>query len=349
VRHSVFHGLRLDKDAKSIVREKAAPTPRGEKAQSPAKAAPKAEAAAPREEPVSHALNSKLRITNPDRVIDASTGITKVELIRYYGLIGKLMMEHLKNRPVSLVRAPAGVAGQLFFQKHAEIEKLPGIAQLDQALDPEHPPMLEVATADGLLSAAQWNVVEVHTQNALAKDYARPDRVVFDLDPGEGVDWAMIQQAAQLMKSFLEDLGLAAFLKTSGGKGLHVVVPLKPKADWDSSKAFTKAVVEHVSKTLPQMFVAKAGGKNRVGKIFIDWLRNGRGSTTACAWSARSRPGLGISVPVTWDELAHLRGGDHWNIRTAQTRLDVGNDPWKGYVKAAKTLDAAAKALGFKL
>ncbi len=345
VRHSVFHGLRLDKDAKLIVREKASPTPRGAKAQSPAKAAPKA----PREEPVSHALNTKLKITNPERVIDATTGITKIELIRYYGLVGKLMMEHLKDRPVSLVRAPAGVGGQLFFQKHAEVEKLPGIAQLDQALDPEHPPMLEVAAADGLLSAAQWNVVEVHTQNALAKNYERPDRVVFDLDPGEGVDWAMIKQAAELMRSFLGDLGLAAFLKTSGGKGLHVVVPLKPKADWDSSKAFTKAIVEHMSKTIPRMFVAKAGGKNRVGRIFIDWLRNGRGSTTACAWSARSRPGLGISVPVDWSELANLRGGDHWNIRTAQTRLDVGNDPWKGYAKSAKTLDAAAKALGAPL
>ncbi len=348
VRHSVFHGLRLDKDAKSIAREKASPTPRGAKAQSPAKAAAKA-APAPREEPVSHALSTKLKITNPERVIDQSTGITKVELIRYYGLVGKLMMEHLKGRPVSLVRAPAGVGGQLFFQKHAEVEKLPGVAQLDQALDPEHPPMLEVASADGLLSAAQWNVVEVHTQNATAKDYERPDRVVFDLDPGEGVDWAMVKQAAELMNSFLEDLGLAAFLKTSGGKGLHVVVPLKPKADWDSSKAFTKAVVEHMSKTIPQMFVAKAGGKNRAGKIFIDWLRNGRGSTTACAWSARSRPGLGISVPVGWSELGHLRGGDHWTIRSAQSRLDVGNDPWKGYAKAAKTLDAAAKALGFKL
>ena len=348
VRHSVFHGLRLDKDPKTIVREKASPAPRGAKAQSPAKAAPKAAAAA-REEPVSHALNTKLKITNPERVIDVSTGITKIELIRYYGLVGKLMMEHLKNRPVSLVRAPAGVGGQLFFQKHAEVEKLPGISKLDQALDPEHPPMLEVATSDGLLSAAQWNVVEVHTQNATAKDYERPDRVVFDLDPGEGVDWAMIQQAAELMKSFLEDLGLSAFLKTSGGKGLHVVVPLKPKANWDPSKGFTKAVVEHMSKTIPQMFVAKAGGKNRVGKIFIDWLRNGRGSTTACAWSARSRPGLGISVPVDWSELGHLRGGDHWTIRSAQSRLDVGNDPWRGYAKAAKTLDAAAKALGFAL
>ncbi len=346
IRHSVFHALRLDKDPKAIVREKASAAPRGSKAHSPAKAAPRA-IPTPREEPVSHALNTKLRITNPERVIDATTGITKVELIRYYGLVGKLMMEHLRGRPVSLVRAPAGVGGQLFFQKHTEVEKLPGIAQLDEALDPDHPPMLEVATADGLLSAAQWNVVEVHTQNATAKDYEHPDRVVFDLDPGEGVDWPMIQQAAELMRSFLGDLGLPAFLKTSGGKGLHVVVPLKQKADWDSSKAFSKAVVDHMSATIPQMFVNKAGGKNRVGKIFIDYLRNGRGSTTACAWSARSRPGIGISVPVTWDELPHLRGGDHWTIRSAQTRLDVGNGAWKGYAKAGRTLDAAAKALGF--
>ena len=348
VRHAVFHALRLDKEPSTIVREKASAAPRGSKAQSPAKAAAKA-SPAPREEPVSHALNTKLRITNPDRVIDASTGITKIELVRYYGLVGKLMMPHLANRPVSLVRAPAGVGGQLFFQKHAEVEKLAGVAQLDAALDPDHPPMLEVASADGLLSAAQWNVIEVHTQNALAQDYEHPDRIVFDLDPGEGVDWPMIRQAAELMRSFLDDLGLASFLKTSGGKGLHVVVPLEPKAGWDSSKAFSKAVVDHVSQTLPQMFVNKAGGKNRVGKIFVDWLRNGRGSTTACAWSARSRPGLGISVPVAWEELGHLRGGDHWTIRSAQTRLDVGNDCWKGYAKAAKALDAASRRLGFAL
>ena len=348
VRHAVFHALRLDKDPATIVREKAGTAPRGANAQRPAKAGPKA-AAAPGEEPVSHALNPTLRITNPERVIDASTGITKIELVRYYGLVGALMMPHLARRPVSLVRAPAGVARQLFFQKHAEVEKLPGIAQLDAALDPDHPPMLEVASADGLLAVAQWNVVEVHTQNALAQDYEHPDRIVFDLDPGEGVDWPMIRQAAELMRSFLDDLGLAAFLKTSGGKGLHVVVPLRPKADWDSSKAFSKAVVDHVAATLPHMFVNKAGGKNRVGKIFVDYLRNGRGSTTACAWSARSRPGLGISVPVAWDELGHLRGGDHWTIRSAQTRLDVGNDCWKGYPKAAKTLDDAAKALGFAL
>jgi bifunctional non-homologous end joining protein LigD len=209
--------------------------------------------------------------------------------------------------------------------------------------------MLSVSSPDGLLAAAQWNVVELHTQNVTAKDYERPDRVIFDLDPGEGVDWAMIQQSALLMKGFLEELGLVPFLKTSGGKGLHVVAPLKPKGDWDQVKGFSKAVVVHVAKTLPQLFVAKSGGRNSVGKIFIDYLRNGRGSTTVCAWSARARPGMGISVPVEWTELARLRGGDHWNIRTAQTRLDAGNAPWKSYAKAAKTLDKAAKAIGFKI
>jgi bifunctional non-homologous end joining protein LigD len=189
----------------------------------------------------------------------------------------------------------------------------------------------------------------VHTQNATASHYEHPDRIVFDLDPGEGVDWTMVQQAAELMRSFLVDLGLVPFLKTSGGKGLHVVVPLRAKADWDQSKGFSKAIVDHVAATIPQMFVNKSGGRNRVGKIFIDYLRNGRGSTTACAWSARSRPGIGISVPVTWSELRELKGGDHWTIRSAQTRLDVGNDAWSGYARAAKALDRPAKALGFAL
>ncbi len=348
IRQGVFHALRLDKDPKAIIREQSTSAPRDAKEQSPTRGV-SAFAAAPGEAPMSHALNTKFRITHPERVIDASSGITKMELIRYYSVVGELMMAHLRDRPVSLVRAPSGVDGQLFFQKHAEVEKLPGIAQLDAALDPDHPSMLEVATADGLLSVAQWDVVEVHTQNAVARDYTHPNRIVFDLDPGEGVDWPMVQHAAELMRSLLADLGLTSFLKTSGGKGLHVLVPLKPKADWDSAKAFSKAVVGHATKTNPQMFVNRSGGKNRMGKIYIDYLRNSRGSTTVCAWSARSRPGIGISVPVAWEELGHLRGGDHWTIRSAQSRLDVGNGAWKGYAKVANTVEAAAKVLGLAL
>jgi len=256
-------------------------------------------------------------------------------------------MKHLKGRPVSLLRAPDGVEGQLFFQKHAETEKLPGIRQLDPGLDVDHPPMIEVASKQGLLSAAQWNVVEFHTLNTGTVTFEHPDRMVFDLDPGEGVPWSQVQEAAQLMHSFLAQLGLPSFLKTSGGKGLHVVVPVKRLHDWGTVKGFSRAVVAHMAKTIPQRFVARSGPKNRVGRIFIDYLRNGLGASTVCAWSARARPGLGISVPVAWGELPSLRGGDHWSVKTVHERLDVGNEPWTGYARAARGLASAMSALGY--
>jgi bifunctional non-homologous end joining protein LigD len=141
---------------------------------------------------------------------------------------------------------------------------------------------------------------------------------------------------------------LNPFLKTSGGKGLHVVVPIKPKLDWDTVKDFSHAIVNHLAKTIPDRFSAKSGAKNRVGRIFIDYLRNGRGATTVAAWSARARPGLGISVPVRWEELPHLKSGSHWTVKTVHTRLDEGNAPWADYDKSATTLTKAMKAMGFK-
>ena len=334
IRHAVFRGLRADKDASTIVRETPLRLP-----------AAKASTGTPANH--LHALPSRLHVTNPQRVIDPSTGTSKVELVRYYGLVGDLMIKHLKGRPVSLVRAPSGVGGALFFQKHAQTQKLPGIRQLDPALSVGHPPMMEVANQQGLLSAAQWNVIEFHTLNTGTVSFEHPDRMVFDLDPGDGVTWTQVQEAAQLMHAFLAELGLPSFLKTSGGKGLHVVVPVRRLHDWDTVKGFSQAVVLHVAKTIPQRFVARSGPKNRVGKIFIDYLRNGLGATTVCAWSARARPGLGISVPVAWGELPSLRGGDHWTVKTVHERLDTGNDPWNGYAKAARGLSSAMSALGY--
>ena len=332
IRHAVFHGLRCDQDPSVIVREKAASVGKVSK---------------PAKESGTAALSSRLRVTNPERVIDPSTGTTKIELVRYYGLIGELLMVHLKGRPVSLVRAPDGVNGPLFFQKHAETEKLPGIRQLDPALYISHPAMIEVASKQGLLSAAQWNVVEFHTLNTGTKSLEHPDRMVFDLDPGQGVVWTQMQEGAELMHALLAQLGLTSFLKTSGGKGLHVVVPLRKLHDWDTVKGFSRAVVSHIAKTIPRRFVARSGPKNRIGKIFIDYLRNGLGATTVCAWSARARPGLGISVPVEWSELKTLKGGDHWTVRSAHERLNKGNDPWKDYAIAARSLRAAMAALGY--
>jgi bifunctional non-homologous end joining protein LigD len=347
IRHPVFQGLRKDKPAKSVVRElpkhmqAAAPQEKAKPARK--RAAKKAGETAPPGN-----LPATFKVTHGDRVMDAESGVTKVEMVRYYALVGELMMEHLKGRPVSLVRAPDGVGKELFFQKHVvDTAKMPGVAQMDQALDPDHPRMTEIATIEGLLSSAQWNVVEIHSQNATAKHYDTPDRMVFDLDPGEGVDWPRIQEAAQLMRAFLQELGLNPFLKTSGGKGLHVVVPLKPKLDWDTVKDFSRAIVTHLAKTIPDRFSAKSGAKNRVGRIFIDYLRNGRGATTVAAWSARARPGLGISVPVRWEELPKLKSGSHWTVKTVHTRLDEGNAPWADYDKSAVTLTKAMKAMGF--
>ena len=327
VRHPVFHGIRTDKPAKAVVREV------------PLHLRPAAGAE------VQHTLPAKLRVSNPERVIDSSTGVTKIELVRFYGLVGPLILEHLKNRPMSLVRAPEGITGELFFQKHLDKGEIPGVRQLDPALHPGHAQLLEVATAQGLLSAAQLNVIEFHTWNAVKTAIGKPDRMTFDLDPGEGVKWPQIQQAAELVRVFLEQLELASFVKTSGGKGLHVVVPLKRLYDWDTVKDFSQAIVVHLARTLPQIFVAKSGPKNRVGKIFIDYLRNGFGATTASAWSARARPGLGVSVPIAWDELAKVTSGAHWNVRNIHTRLDKGNEPWDGYAASARPLGKAKKIL----
>jgi bifunctional non-homologous end joining protein LigD len=191
-------------------------------------------------------------------------------------------------------------------------------------------------------------VIEFHTWNARVKTIAKPDRMVFDLDPGDGVNWKHVQEAAAIMRSFLTDLGLQSWLKTSGGKGLHVVVPLAPRHDWATVKGFSQAVVQHLAGVIPARFVAKSGPANRVGKIFVDYLRNNHGATTVAAYSARARPGLGVSMPVPWDMLETLRSGAQWTIATAREHLSFHpGDPWADYWTTPQSLSAAMKRLGY--
>lgn len=327
VRHPVFHGLRSDKDAATISRER----PREVPSMSP----PKARRSAP-----------MIKVTHPERVIDPASGATKLDLIHYYEAVAEHMLPHLEGRPISMVRAPTGVAGEQFFQKHTENYRIPGVRQLSESLRPGHPPMLEIASAESLVAAAQMNVVEFHTWNSTAADIDRPDRVIFDLDPGEGVPWDSLRDAAKLTKGLLELLGLRSFLKTSGGKGLHLVVPLRPSWSYDPVKDFSRDVAEHLAATLPALFVAKSGARNRRGRIFVDYLRNGRTATTIAAFSARVRPGLGVSVPVAWSELGRLTAGDQWNIFSLPARLRaLRGDPWAGYAPD-QTLDVAVEQLG---
>ena len=349
IRHSVFQGLRTDKKPRAITREKAvhvsevasaaAPGPR----KSSKNASPELQT-----QRLPQSLLAGLKITHPERVIDPASGATKIDLIRYYALVAPLMMPHLKGRPVSLVRAPDGIGGQLFFQKHFERANMTGMKALPQSIDPDHPPFLEVAEAAGLLSAAQMNVVEFHTWNGVKNAIAKPDRFSFDLDPGEKVEWRAMQEAALLVRSFLQELKLESLVKTSGGKGLHVVVPIRKQYDWDTIKDFSRTIVEHLAATLPERFSAKSGPRNRVGKIFIDYLRNGFGATTACAWSARARPGLGVSVPVGWEEVKKLHSSAQWNIANIHTRLDMGNKPWEDVPFISQSAANGMRILGFE-
>jgi bifunctional non-homologous end joining protein LigD len=332
IRHASYVSLRSDKAPKTIHRE-TAKTPGG--------GAPVI--------PAGKASANAIKVTNADRVIDASTGLTKIDLVRYYESVAEFMLPHLKGRPCSLVRGPTGVAGQLFFQKHSERTVMPGVKDMDPVLWPGHDALLEVSTAQALAAAAQMNVIEFHTWNSTARAIDKPDRMIYDLDPGEGTKWEHIQEAATLVHSFLQQLGLKSWLKTSGGKGLHVVVPLAPKADYDTVNQFSKAVVEHLARVIPSRFVAKSGPSNRVGKLFVDYLRNGHGATTAAAFSARARPGLGVSMPVAWEDLAKLKGGSQWTIATAREHLSFqAADPWAAYWKSRQTLTSAMKSLGFK-
>ena len=343
VRHASYQGLREDKDAKAVVRESAKAPPTSEKAVTTTKTL--AQRMARPAAKTGTAEVEGVRITHPERVIDASTGRTKLDLARYYASIAEFMLPHLKSRPASLVRAPEGVGGELFFQKHADVRTMPGVKELPDLWE-GHGPLLEVPTAKALVAAAQMNVVEFHTWNSVKQKVDKPDRMIFDLDPGEGVAFDQVREGAQLMRALLEELGLQCWLKTSGGKGLHVVVPMSARLDYDTVKAFSQRIVQHLAQTIPQRFVAKSGPSNRVGKIFVDYLRNGFNATTAAAFSARARPGLGVSMPVAWDELPEIRSGAHWTIADARDRLSFQKaDPWADYWKCRQTMTAAMKAL----
>ncbi|MEX3941807.1 DNA ligase D [Paraburkholderia sp. BR10937] len=353
VRQASFVGLRADKPAKDIVREAQTPPVQAAANQREKKAAKQASTSAPKTESrtrrAAHdeAEVAGVRITHPERVIDAQSGMRKIDLVEYFEAIAERLLPHVQGRPVALARAPKGVGGELFFQKHANALQIPHATQ-HAGLDPGHAPLLTLDTTEALVGAVQMDTIELHTWNALAASIEKPDRIVFDLDPDPSLAWEHMLEAAQLTRELLDALGLQAWCKTSGGRGLHVVVPLTRHAGWDEAKDFARAVASHMAATLPERFSAKMGAQNRKGRIFVDYLRNNRGASTAAAYAPRARPGLGVSVPVDWDELHTLTSGDQWNVANVRGRLEaLRADPWSGYEKARQRITAAMwKPLG---
>ena len=340
VRHAVFHGLRNDKPAKDVTQELAKPVKKNAAAKkTKTKDEPGATPAKTKGKAKAPALDGKVRITHPERVIDARSGTTKLQLAEYYASVAEFILPELADRPVALVRAPDGIAGELFFQKNAERLAIPGITSLDKALTGQ--PVMIINNAEALIGAVQMSTVELHTWNATSVDLDKPDRFVLDLDPDPALPWKSMVEATQLTLSVLDELGLKAFLKTSGGKGIHVVVPLTRKLGWDEVKGFSHAIVSHMAKLLPDRFSAVSGPKNRVGRIFIDYLRNGLGATTICAYAARTREGLPVSVPIFREEVAELKGANLWNVHNVHERLaEVGHEPWAGLKRTRQSITA---------
>ncbi|KAB0548957.1 DNA ligase D [Pseudomonas argentinensis] len=341
VRQGAFVGERSDKPAEQIVEEQAAPAQAVEEHAARDKPSAKASGRKGREQ------IGEVSVSHPERVVDEQSGTTKAQLARFYAEIAEWLLPEVRNRPVSLLRAPSGVGGEQFFQKHAERLDIPNIRHLDAALDPGHDRLMTIDSVPALVGAVQMGTLELHTWNAAYASIEKPDRLILDLDPDPALPWRAVLEATRLSLAVLDELGLEAFLKTSGGSGMHLVVPLARHIDWDTLKAFGKAFSQFMASELPDRFSARMGPKNRIGKVYVDYLRNGRGASTVAAYSVRARPGLPVSVPIGREELAQLRDSKQWHIGNLQQRLAaLSDDPWAGYANRQRISQAMWKKLG---
>jgi bifunctional non-homologous end joining protein LigD len=313
IRHATFRELVEGADPKTIVRQPSAPA-------KPAKDAAPA-----------------VRLTNPGRLLWPEQGITKQGLADFYTEIADWILPHIVGRPLSLVRCPDGVDKQCFFQKHRWAGL--GKAARDVPVSNEKEPALAIDDLTGLLEFVQASVLEIHPWGAQADHPELPDCATIDLDPGDDVPWDQVIAAALEVRSRLSDLGLQSFVKTTGGKGLHVVFPLTPKADWDTVKAFTQALAERMAADRPDRYTANMAKRERQGRIYVDYLRNGMGATAVGVYSTRARPGAAVSTPLAWEELGPAIRANHFTVENLPKRLAVlDEDPWEGILSLRQSL-----------
>ncbi len=282
-------------------------------------------------------------LTHPERVVYPDAGITKADLARYYVAVAPLMLPHIAGRPLSLVRCPQGQGGPCFYQKHWTHTVPPGLGTVDIEEDDEEPgDYVFVRDVRGLIALVQYGVLELHVWGARADDVDKPDRVVFDLDPAPDVEWADVMATARDVKAVLSECGLDCWVKTSGGKGMHVVVPIARRVGWDDVRDFARLVTAHLLERNPEGLVDVASKAARPGKIFIDYLRNARSATSVAPWSTRSREGAPVSVPLPWTQSRSLASGHGLSIKAAASRAKrLRVDPWAGMLTSRQGLSAA--------
>jgi bifunctional non-homologous end joining protein LigD len=278
-------------------------------------------------------------ISHPDRLIYPDLGISKLQLARYYEAVGERMLPHVTGRPLTLVHCPDGLSAPCNYLRHA---KAWGPNALRRVRIREKTKVGEYLVADSveaIVSLAQMGVVEIHTWNSRADDVERPDRIILDLDPGPEVTWTQVVTAARLVGDVLDTLGLASWVKTTGGRGLHLVVPLRPERDWSECLAFARDVADAIARTDPALYTTTFAKAGRENKLLIDYLRNNRTNTAVAAFSTRARPGAQVSMPLAWRDLAG--GPDRWTMLSVPSRLTrLKSDPWSDYWSCRQRLSA---------
>jgi bifunctional non-homologous end joining protein LigD len=268
-------------------------------------------------------------LTHPDKILYPEHGLTKRDLAEYYEQVAQWMLPHVIGRPLALVRCPAGRGKPCFFQKHPGRHEPKHLTQVNVSLKAAPEYNLAIKNAASLIELVQMGVLEIHVWGSLARRLEKPDRLIFDLDPDPSVDWPRVVTAAREVRLMLEELGLESFLKTTGGKGLHIVVPIQPRTEWDDAKRFCKSVADLIVRAAPDRYIAAMTKSARKGKIFIDYLRNGRGATSIAPYSTRSRLGAPVSMPISWDELTPKLHSDQFTVTNVPSRLArLKRDPW---------------------
>jgi bifunctional non-homologous end joining protein LigD len=284
-------------------------------------------------------------ISHPDRLIYPNEGISKLQLARYFESVADWMLAHLVGRPLTLLHCPEGLAAPCNYLRHAKAWGPNALRRVRIQEKTKVGEYLVADTVDGLVSLAQMGIVEIHTWNATDDNIDRPNRIILDLDPGPQVTWTQVVTAAKLVRNVLNTLGLESWVKTTGGRGLHVVVPITPERDWSECLAFARDVSQAIARTDPDRYTTTFAKAGREDKLLIDYLRNNRTNTAVAAFSTRARPGAHVSMPVGWRDLAG--GPERWTMLTVPARLKrVRTDPWADYWKSKQRLSATAiKAL----
>jgi bifunctional non-homologous end joining protein LigD len=335
LRHASFKGLREDKPATDVTIERTKAQPKGSKM-----AETKAAAAKPSGE--GEKALAKITLTHPERVLDPESGLTKRGLAEYLALVADRMLPHITNRPISFVRCPGGTAKACFYQKHIETKLPPGIGSVTIKEKEGTGDYLTIDSAEGLIGLAQMGVLEVHPWGSRADDVEKPDRLIFDFDPVPDVQFTWVVEAALAMRDRLEKLGLESFLKTTGGKGLHVVAPIDRDHEWPLVKEFARAVATATAAESDRYVTVMTKAK-RTGKIFIDFFRNDRGATAVAPYSTRARPGAPVATPLEWREATPALTPSHFTVESMPRRLArMIDDPWAPMLTLKQSIGKAA-------